>query len=64
MEVAQAQFALDLVYQLSSNATTSLIVSPLSLVLALSMAYLGAGGETRREFQKRFDLNGNFRKIN
>lgn len=59
MEVAQAQFALDLVYQLSSNATTSLIISPLSIVLALSLAYTGAGGETRREFQRRFGFNGN-----
>jgi serine protease inhibitor len=58
MDVAQAQFALDLVHELFPNATTSVVVSPLSIILALSLAYVGAAGDTRKEFQQRFGVNG------
>ncbi|KAI6215741.1 SERPIN domain-containing protein [Aphelenchoides besseyi] len=53
-----AQFALDLIQNLNlQNNATSFIVSPLSITLTLTLAYIGSGGETRREFQHRFKIN-------
>jgi serine protease inhibitor len=50
----QLQFTTNLLRDLSQNATVDAFVSPLSIILALSMAYVGAGGKTRQEFNHLF----------
>ncbi|KAI6231477.1 Serine proteinase inhibitor [Aphelenchoides besseyi] len=53
-----AQFALDLIQNLSlQDNSTSLIVSPICITLALTLAYIGSAGNTRCEFQHRFKIN-------
>lgn len=40
------------------DETENVLISPLSIMLALSMAYNGAAGETRQEMAEFFDLQG------
>jgi hypothetical protein len=56
---AQADFAVDLLRETSLNATASLIMSPISIALALSLAYAGSVGDTRKQFESVF-AKGNF----
>jgi serpin B len=51
---AQADFAVDLLRETTMNATTSLIMSPISIALALSLAYAGSIGDTRKQFESKF----------
>lgn len=59
---AQVEFSLRLLKELGVDSTVSTVLSPISIVLALSLAYAGADGETRQEFDDVF-AKGNL-KIN
>ncbi|KAI6240254.1 SERPIN domain-containing protein [Aphelenchoides fujianensis] len=59
---AQTDFAVGLLREAAASSNASLILSPISIALALSLAYTGAGGDTRREFERVFargGINGN-----
>ncbi|KAI6234662.1 SERPIN domain-containing protein [Aphelenchoides fujianensis] len=55
---AQADFAVGLLRETALNSNASLILSPISIALALSLAYAGAGGDTRKEFESVFAKGG------
>ncbi|MFH2034958.1 MAG: serpin family protein [Candidatus Zixiibacteriota bacterium] len=46
------------VNQFENNEDTSIFISPISISMALGMAYNGAAGETRTAIQDVLDLNG------
>jgi serine protease inhibitor len=50
----QLQFTTNLLRDLSQNATIDAFVSPISIILALSMAYVGSNGKTKKEFNNLF----------
>ncbi|KAI6207239.1 SERPIN domain-containing protein [Aphelenchoides fujianensis] len=56
---AQTDFAVGLLREAAAGTNASLILSPISIALALSLAYAGAGGDTRREFERVFARGGN-----
>ncbi|KAI6184398.1 putative serpin-like protein [Aphelenchoides bicaudatus] len=67
---AQVEFSLRLLKELGVDSTVSTVLSPISIVLALSLAYAGADGETRQEFddvfakgQSKDQLHESFRKL-
>ena len=47
--VAQADFALKLLCELYGDSSRSLVVSPVSVAILLSMVYAGAKGKTAKE---------------
>lgn len=49
---AQADFGLNLLRETASNSKASVVLSPLSVAIALSMAYAGARDETEQELNK------------
>jgi serine protease inhibitor len=49
---AQADFALQLVRESAPNADKSLIISPVSISIALAMCHAGAGNETALQIAK------------
>jgi serine protease inhibitor len=51
---AQIDFSLQLLRELNLNSDISSVVSPISVILALSLAYAGAEKETRDEFEDVF----------
>lgn len=51
---AQIDFSLQLLKQLAVDSNVSTVVSPISIVLAMSLAYAGAEGETQKEFNQVF----------
>jgi serine protease inhibitor len=51
---AQADFAVNLLRENAANMNDSLIMSPISIALALSLAYVGAVGQTRSQFDSVF----------
>ncbi|KAI6192882.1 putative serpin-like protein [Aphelenchoides fujianensis] len=55
---AQTDFAVALLRETAAASNASLILSPISIALALSLAYAGAGGETRKEFESAFAKGG------
>ncbi|KAI6241141.1 SERPIN domain-containing protein [Aphelenchoides fujianensis] len=55
---AQTDFAVGLLREAAVGSNASLILSPISIALALSLAYAGAGGDTRREFERVFARGG------
>ncbi|KAI6219034.1 putative serpin-like protein [Aphelenchoides fujianensis] len=55
---AQTDFAVGLLRETAVGSNVSLILSPISIALALSLAYAGAGGETRKEFESVFAKGG------
>ncbi|KAI6229764.1 Acetylcholine receptor subunit alpha-type des-2 [Aphelenchoides fujianensis] len=55
---AQMDFAVGLLRETAAHSSGSLILSPISIALALSLAYAGAGGETRKEFESVFVKGG------
>ena len=57
---AHADFGVALLRESVANGNASAILSPLSIALALSLAYAGAGGETQKEFQSVFAKKGAF----
>jgi serpin B len=66
---AQAEFAIKLL-QVVDTSSISTVISPISIVLALSLAYAGADGETRKEFDDAFaagqskeELHESFHKL-
>ncbi|KAI6220148.1 SERPIN domain-containing protein [Aphelenchoides fujianensis] len=56
---AQTDFAVGLLREAAASSNASLILSPISIALALSLAYAGAGGDTRREFERVFARGAN-----
>ncbi|KAI6233577.1 putative serpin-like protein [Aphelenchoides fujianensis] len=55
---AQTDFAVGLLRETAAASNASLILSPISIALALSLAYAGAGGDTRKEFEAVFAKGG------
>ncbi|KAI6170490.1 putative serpin-like protein [Aphelenchoides fujianensis] len=55
---AQTDFAVGLLRKAIAGSNTSVILSPISIAFALSLAYAGAGGDTRREFERVFAKGG------
>ncbi|KAI6241495.1 putative serpin-like protein [Aphelenchoides fujianensis] len=55
---AQTDFAVGLLREAIAGSNTSVILSPISIAFALSLAYAGAGGDTRREFERVFAKGG------
>ncbi|KAI6221001.1 Serpin domain containing protein [Aphelenchoides fujianensis] len=55
---AQTDFAVALLRETAVSSNASLILSPISIALALSLAYAGAGGDTRKEFEAVFAKGG------
>jgi len=51
---AQVDFSLQLLRELNLNQGVSTVFSPISIILALSLAYAGAEKETREEFDSVF----------
>ena len=51
---AQMDFSLQLLRELNLNSGVSTVVSPISIILALSLAYAGSEKETRQEFDDVF----------
>ncbi|KAI6240018.1 hypothetical protein M3Y99_00516700 [Aphelenchoides fujianensis] len=51
---AQTDFAVGLLQEAAAFSNASLILSPISIAFALSLAYAGAGGDTRHEFEAVF----------
>jgi serine protease inhibitor len=51
---AQIDFSLQLLRQLSADSSVSTVISPISIVLAVSLAYAGAEDKTREEFDSKF----------
>jgi serpin B len=51
---AQADFAIDLLRESALASNASLILSPISIALALSLAYAGSLGDTRKQFDSKF----------
>jgi serine protease inhibitor len=49
---AQADFALNLLREVSKQGQTTTIVSPISVAIALSMVYAGAKDETAEQMNK------------
>lgn len=60
---AQADFAVDILRETSLNSTASLILSPISIALALSLAYAGSVGDTRKQFEAKFAKGKIFKKF-
>ncbi|KAI6216909.1 SERPIN domain-containing protein [Aphelenchoides fujianensis] len=55
---ALTDFAVGLLREAAASSNASLILSPISIALAPSLAYAGAGGDTRREFETVFARGG------
>jgi serine protease inhibitor len=49
---AQADFALNLLREVSKEGLETTIVSPISVAIGLSMVYAGAKGETAKQMNK------------
>ncbi|KAI6238415.1 SERPIN domain-containing protein [Aphelenchoides fujianensis] len=56
---AQTDFAVGLLREAAAISNASAILSPISIALALSLAYAGAGVDTRREFERAFARGAN-----
>ena len=55
---SNADFGLSLLRESGGNANASAILSPISIAFALTLAYAGACGDTRKEFDAKFGKNG------
>ena len=55
---AGADFGLSLLRESISNGSATAVLSPISIAFALSLAYAGAGGDTRKQFNAVFAKNG------
>ncbi|KAI6181251.1 putative serpin-like protein [Aphelenchoides besseyi] len=55
---ATTEFAVGLLRETAINSTASCILSPISIALALSLAYSGSSGDTRKEFDSVFAKGG------
>ncbi len=59
MVQAQSMFGLKLFYQLTQTSENqNILISPSSIILALSMLYNGADGATQQEIQKTLEYQG------
>ena len=55
---AGADFGLSLLREAICNGSATAVLSPISIAFALLLAYAGAGGDTRKQFDTVFAKNG------